>query len=266
MLYNYFMTSILLLFIFCFGAIIGSFLNVVIDRFGTGRSLGGRSKCDATGKTLKWFELIPIFSFICLGGCSRYTKTKLSWQYPLVELFTGLIFFLIALRFIPLIYSCPGIFLTMCAFYFLIFSYLILIFVYDFKHKIIPNTFVYPLIFLSLLLDLWRPEMSIDHLAGALVAFPVYAIWQVTRGKGMGFADVLLLIPVGFILGISGGFAALLLAFWVGAVFGILLIIFGKKKLKSEIPFGPFIILGFTIAFLYNIDMHSISTFFGSLI
>ncbi|MEZ4211247.1 MAG: prepilin peptidase, partial [Candidatus Paceibacterota bacterium] len=130
--------SLIYIFIFIFGTIIGSFLNVVIDRFNTGRGLGGRSRCDATGKVLAWHELIPVFSFLIQGGKSRYSKTKLSLQYPLVEAGTGLMFAFLFYKLWPRVYIFPTNFM----FFFLFFCYLIclliIIFVYDLKHKIIP--------------------------------------------------------------------------------------------------------------------------------
>lgn len=265
------MQTLLLIFVFFFGTIIGSFLNVVICRHGTGRSLGGRSKCDITGKTLKWYELIPIISFLIQGGRSRHSKTKISWKDPLVEFSTGLIFVLIFYKLSHFIYSCPETFIVNLAYYFVIFSYLILIFVYDLYHKVIPNIFLYPLTILSFVGAFFLPAgifdvTFIELAAGPLVALPIAVIWLVSKGRGMGFGDVLLLIPLGWLLGASAGFAGLLLAFWIGAVAGILLLLKGKKTLKSEIPFGPFIVLGFAIAFLYNIDMQSIANFFSRLI
>ncbi len=103
-------------------------------------------------------------------------------------------------------------------------------------------------------------------LAGPVLALPLLLIFLMTRGRGMGFGDVLLMVPIGWLLGVSSGFASLLLAFWIGAVVGIALLLLKYKKLKSEIPFGPFIILGFALSFLYNIDMHSIANFFARLI
>lgn len=265
------METIFYIFIFVFGAIIGSFLNVVICRHGIGRSLGGRSKCAVTGKTLKWYELIPIVSFIIQGGRSRHSKTKLSWQYPLVEFFTGLIFFFIAYKFYPLVFGDPRGFIFNNIFYFSVFSLLICIFVYDYRHKIIPDGFLIPLSALSIVSIFF---ISFDHslyfavpplwkiLAGPVAALPLLMIWAATRGRGLGFGDVLLMIPLGFILGMSKSFATLMLAFWIGAVFGIFAMLFGKKNKKSEIPFAPFIIIGFTLSFLHNIDMYSIASFF----
>ena len=263
------MLWLLYLFVFIFGTIIGSFLNVVICRHGTGRSLGGRSKCAVTGKTLKWFELIPIFSFLIQGGRSRYSKSKISLQYPLVELATGLTFAVLFCKLLPLASHC-GVFVASLLFYFAIFSFLILIFVYDLRHKMIPDAFLYPLMTLAFAGALFLPVYSsptlVSLLAGPILALPLIFIFLITRGKGMGFGDVLLVIPFGWMLGLSGGLAALLLSFWIGAIVGVTLMITGEKKMKSEIPFGPFLILGFTLAFLYNIDMVSIARFFGSLI
>lgn len=268
------MESIILIFIFVFGTIIGSFLNVVICRHGTGRGLGGRSKCAVTGKTLHWYELVPIISFLIQGGRTRHGGAKISWQYPLVEAGTGFMFMFIGIKFIPLMYAHPYAFLSNLFFWFAVFSFLILVFVYDWYHQMIPDNFLYPLIGLGVAGLVWhRPLfdcLMIPNiwmlLAGPLVALPVFIIWHMTHGRGMGFGDVLLLLPLGWLAGISRGFAGLLLAFWLGAVAGIVMIIHGDKKMKSAIAFGPFIIIGFAIAFLYNVDMESIAGFFSSLL
>ena len=256
-------------FIFIFGTIIGSFLNVVICRYGTGRGIGGRSICAVTGKQLRWYELIPIVSFIIQGGRSRYSKSKISWQYPLVEFFTGLAFLLIFRAFSPLMHDC-GTFIALILYHFAIFSFLILIFVYDLRHKVIPDAFLHPLMALAFAGVLFVPFSGglslMGVLAGPIVALPLLILFLVTRGRGMGFGDVLLMVPLGWLLGISAGFAGLLLAFWIGAIVGIALILLKYKKPKSEIPFGPFLILGFALSFLYNIDMRSIAEFFGQLI
>jgi prepilin signal peptidase PulO-like enzyme (type II secretory pathway) len=256
------MNPILFLFVFVFGTIIGSFLNVVILRYGTGRSLGGRSKCDITGKTLKWYELIPIFSFLIQGGRTRYGGAKISWQYPLVEFFTGILFVGVVYRVLPYFYYDPQAALFNILFYFFVFSCFVLIFVYDFRHQIIPNIFIYPLIIISGATIFLFTDITNHLLAGVLIALPVLAVWYLTHGKGMGFGDVKLLVPVGFILGLSQGFASLLIAFWIGAVVGIFLMIFKDKRWRSKISFGPFIIIAFMLVFFLNIDMSTIYLFF----
>jgi prepilin signal peptidase PulO-like enzyme (type II secretory pathway) len=253
-------------FVFVFGTIIGSFLNVVVLRYGTGRSITGRSKCAVTGKTLRWFELIPIISFIAQGGRTRHGGAKISIQYPLVEFFTGIGFVAIFSHFLRLLYIRPESFILNIFFYFTVFSFLVLIFVYDYRHKIIPDDFVYPLMVLSVIPLFYEGLPLIRFLSGPIAAFPVFVLWWATSGRGMGFGDVKLLLPIGWLLGVSSAIASLLIAFWIGAIFGLVMIAFSHKKMRSEIPFGPFIIFGAVIVFLYNIDMNSIAAFFGRLI
>jgi leader peptidase (prepilin peptidase)/N-methyltransferase len=93
------MNFLIILIFFAFGTIIGSFLNVVIYRTNTGKSLLGRSACMSCKKRLAWYELVPIFSFIFLNGRCGHCKTRISYQYVLVEFLTGLVFALIYLKF-----------------------------------------------------------------------------------------------------------------------------------------------------------------------
>ncbi len=260
------MSVILAIFVFAFGTIIGSFLNVVILRYGTGRGFGGRSKCAVTGKTLEWYELIPIVSFVVQGGRTRHGGARISWQYPLVEFFTGAAFVAVVAKYLPLIYTAPQSFLINILFYFVVFSFLVLIFVYDWRHQIIPDNFVYPLWIICLIPIILRGAPVSQLLAGPIIAAPVFFLWYITRGHGMGFGDVKLLIPIGWLMGISAGFAGLLFAFWIGAIVGVAMMLGKEKGWHSEIPFGPFIIAGTVIVFLFNLDMSSIAHAFGSLI
>lgn len=262
--------TLIYLFVFGLGAIIGSFLNVVVDRWNTGRGLGGRSKCDATGKTLAWYELIPVVSYLIQGGKSRHSKTHLSVQYPLVEISTGFVFLFIFQKFWPLVFKYPVDFMFAILFYFAVFSVLVSIFVYDWKHKIIPDLFVWKFNILVLLNVLFFYPSLWNILSGPIVALPLFLLWFASKGKWLGFGDVKLALGMGWLLGISAGLAALLMSFWIGAVVGIFILIINKnKKGKSknrEIPFAPFLILGTLISFLYNVDMNSISNFFNFLI
>lgn len=263
------MNAMMYVLIFIFGSIIGSFLNVVIDRINTGRGFGGRSHCDVTGKKLKWYELVPILSFLAQGGKSRYSKSPISIQYPLVEFGTGVLFVLIFAKLLPLSFTHPESFIFFLFFYFLIASILVSIFAYDIKHKIIPNYFVWEfniLAFLSIFLSTTLPLQFVIpsvslFLAGPLVALPIFFMWFISKGRWIGFGDVKYCLGMGWLLGISGGFSALLLSFWMGALFGVLLLIKGGLK-NHQIPFAPFLVLGTLIAFLYNIDMGVISSLF----
>jgi len=248
--------------VFCLGLIIGSFLNVVILRYNTGRSLRGRSGCFVCGQKLKWFELIPVLSFIGLRGRCRSCRSRISWQYPLVELLTGCLFALIYWQF-------SGDLLALI-FYWLIATLLVVITVYDWRHKIIPDGFVWVFIVLTFLspVILWQPPVLANLgwglLGGLATALPLFSLWLVSRGRWLGLGDAKLALGVGFLLGWSAGLSALVLAFWLGAVVGIFLILWGKTQLwrkgksytmKSEIPFAPFLVLGFWLVFLFSINV-----------
>jgi len=244
------MTSIVfLIFFFLFGAVVGSFINVVILRLNTGQSIvSGRSKCFTCAKKLKWYELLPIASFVFLRGKCSVCKSKISWQYPLVETITGIIFVL-------LFQQTQNIFGF--SFLVLIFSFLIIIAVYDYRHQIIPNLFVWVfngLAFAGLFRN-WKLEIRNFDFNGFLAGFILFAffalLWGVSKGRWMGFGDAKLALGIGWFLGLTKGIAAITLAFWIGAIAGVLLIYLNKNKygLKSSIAFGPFMILGTAISF-----------------
>jgi leader peptidase (prepilin peptidase)/N-methyltransferase len=213
--------------VFLFGLCIGSFLNVIICRLGTKESIAkSRSHCPQCGAILKWYDLIPILSFFIQRGRCRYCKGKISLQYPLVELATGLLF-------LAVFYSRSSILGQL--FYFYIISSLIVIFVYDLKHYIIPDMVVYPAIGLALL-------YSFSNLWPAILASAFFLLlFLATKGKGMGLGDVKLAFLMGLVLGWPNILLALFLSFLLGSIIGLSLIFLGKKGLKSEIPFGPFL-------------------------
>jgi len=233
-------------FVFIFGLCIGSFLNCFIYRIEQKKKLSGRSFCPNCKKQLKWQDLIPIFSFIFLGGKCRYCKKKISWQYPAVELATGIIFILTA-TLAPIGYPVNFIKLL---FWLYIASALIVIFVYDLKHYIIPDKILLPAIAISFIYLLIFNFNSLgNHLFSAFFGFLFFfSFFFFSKGKWMGFGDVKLAILMGFLLGFSNMLVALFFAFFFGAIIGIISIIFKRKNLKSEIPFGPFLIFGTFLA------------------
>ena len=244
--------------IFIFGAIVGSFLNVVILRYNTGQSLvKGGSRCFNCGHKLDWLELIPIFSFLFQAGRCRQCRSKISWQYPIVEILTGIIFVLVFSIQLSAFNNFSFYFLLSTVYYLVIFSLLIIIAVYDFRHQIIPDLFVYTFIILSFLslfqVSNFKFQIS-SFLAG--VAFFVFfaAIWFLTKGKGMGFGDAKLALGLGWFLGLEKGIWALMISFWLGAGVGIFLVFLFKKRynIKSKIAFGPFMILGLILSFFIN--------------
>lgn len=268
------MFTLIFTFVFCLGMIIGSFLNVVIYRFNSGKTLGGRSMCMSCGNKLKWYELIPVISFLAQLGRCRSCNTKISNQYILVELSTGLIFTFIAYHFLPILALSQNLFIFLVSFFMLIFSLLIVIAVYDIRHKIIPDKLVYTFAFLSLISVFINPTgigptffyPTIGALvAGPLLALPFALLWVISKGKWMGLGDAKLILGIGWILGIIYGATALMFSFWLGTIISLLLIFISHKKLtmKMEIPFAPFLILGTLIVFLCKIDLFSLSRFFS---
>jgi prepilin signal peptidase PulO-like enzyme (type II secretory pathway) len=260
-------------FIFLLGTIIGSFLNVVIYRFGSGRSVShGRSMCMTCSKTLQWYELIPVLSFVLQRGRCLRCKSTISFQYPLVEVSTGIIFALIAFHFLPyLSYSYP-LFVFLVILFSLIFSLLIVITVYDIRHKIIPNKLVYLyafISFLSIFINTTSDSLFVKPTFGALVAGPLCALpfallWLISRGKWMGLGDAKLILGIGWMLGITGALAALTLSFWVGSVVSLAIMFFAKRSMtmKTQIPFAPFLIIGTAIVFFFNLNIFSFALLF----
>lgn len=247
------------LFVFLFGLAVGSFLNCVIYRLKTGESfLKGRSYCPHCKQVLSWPDLIPVFSFLILKGKCRYCSQKISWQYPLVEITTAILFLLPAhFTLTYFMYDRTGNMYDLF-FYWIIVCFLIIIFVYDLKHYIIPDKIIYPAIALAFIYNILNSYI-INHkpffnplLAafGAAIFFLVIVL--ISGGKWMGVGDIKLAFFIGLFLSFPNIFVALFLAFLIGAIIGIGLIILGKKTLKSEVPFGPFLVTGTLIALFWG--------------
>ncbi len=267
------------LFVFIFGSAIGSFLNVVICRLETGEGIvKKRSHCIKCGQTLAWYDLIPLVSFLWLRGRCRSCKEKISWQYPLVEIATGLLFLLIFNFQFSIFneFSMGSLFILGCLLY--IVCSLLVIFVYDLRHYIIPGMVLFPAIIISLIyrlsevffnpfltLPLIRGGKGWGALSGQVIShFSPYlfsalgasafflVIILITRGKGMGLGDAKLVFLMGLLLGWPNILAALFIAFFIGAIVGVGLIFWGRKTMKSQIPFGPFLIGGTLIMLFWS--------------
>jgi leader peptidase (prepilin peptidase)/N-methyltransferase len=144
-------------------------------------------------------------------------------------------------------------------------SLLIIIAVYDLRHKIIPDSIVYPFIVLALGSIIYRVvtisgfNLSTALLAGPLVALPFFALWYFSKGRLMGFGDVKLMLGIGWLTGLEIGYGVFLLSFWIGGIVGLFLLALTKRYgLKSQIPFGPFLILGLFVAVLWNVTIRTL--------
>ena len=224
----------------------GSFLNCVIYRLEKKEKITGRSYCPKCSKQLKWYDLFPVLSFLFLGGKCRYCKEKISIQYPLVEMLTGLIFLLI-FNFVILNFINNVLILKFlnAGFLFYIASALIVIFVYDLKHYLIPDKVLFPAILLAFIFSFQNASHFINSLLAAAIASGFFlAIFLISGGRWMGFGDVKFAVLMGLLLGFPNVLMALFLAFFFGAIISVILMILGKRGLKSEIPFGPFLIAG----------------------
>lgn len=248
--------------LFLLGAIIGSFLNVLALRFNSGLTLSGRSSCPYCGKKLGALELVPILSFFMLRGRCRECQARLSWQYPLVEAWTGAVFATVFNFQFSILQNV--ILLT-------VFSLFIAISVYDYRHKIVPDRLVYLAIVLSIVFRFFAGGETLDYLSGPIIALLFASIWLFSKGRAMGFGDAKLGLATGLLLGAATGFSGIVLAFWIGAGCGLLFIAFSKIRalskggngltIKSELPFAPFIVIGSWLALAYQLDLLNVAYF-----
>lgn len=269
------------------GAIIGSFLNVVVIRYGTGMKITGRSKCMSCLRTLTVLDLIPLVSYVGLRGRCRGCKSKISSQYFSVELATSVLFLL---GYLSADLDLGWVSVWNIFIFWVVSAIMVAISVYDFKHKIIPDGLSYSLAGIALfkiIFDIWingesffSNDSVMSYLAGPFFfLIPFAALWYFSGGRAMGFGDAKLALGVGWFLGFGQTTVALMLAFWIGAVCGVGMIalqkifhkfglkILGKQlKMNSEVPFGPFIILGFLIVYLCGISFDNFMGFMAAIL
>lgn len=250
--------SITILFLI-FGLIIGSFLNVVIFRIDDLKTiLSSRSHCQNCKQILKWYDLVPFISFIILRAKCRYCGKNISWQYPIVELGTALIYAILYLTF--------GLSLAVF-FYLIIFSILIIVFVYDLKTQMTPETFVWIALVLSALGGWYFGDFGFLNMiygglaGGGILAFLVL----VSKEKWMGSGDIKIGLILGFLTGYPVAVAAIFLAFLIGSIAGIIYIKVAHKTMKDTLPFAPFLIFATFISLIFGNAIISwyLGTFIG---
>lgn len=227
------------IFIFIFGLIIGSFLNVVILRLHDGESAAaGRSKCPDCGHVLAWTDLFPVFSFLFLGRRCRYCGSKISWQYPLVELATGGLF-VIAYYFNPDWTLASGLVLLRNL---IVIAALIAVFVYDLRWLIIPDQIALPALLIVIALNFFI-GMSLANLAtGVVVGLGFFGLqYALSRGTWIGGGDLRLGALMGALLGWPVILVALFMSYIIGAIVALVLLAQKKVTAKSQVPFGVFL-------------------------
>lgn len=251
------MTGFILTFAFLFGLVFGSFLNVCIYRIPRDKSIAWPpSACPQCGAHIKWYDNIPLISYLILLGKCRQCKKPISVQYPVVELITGLLTVLFVWRY--------GISVWTFAVLVVVYA-LICLSVIDFELMIIPDRFSLGLMVWGLLFAWANPNFSgvwwqkeLYALLGAAVGFfGVLAIaligtW-IFKKDAMGGGDVKLMGGVGALIGWEGVLTTIILASFFGLVYAVFLMIFKGKKRSDAIPFGPFLSLGALINLLYLI-------------
>lgn len=216
------------------GAVVGSFLNVVIVRLPRAQSLvRPASHCMACGKPIRWFDNIPVLSFLWLRARCRHCGVRISWRYTVVEATTALLFALTACHFgwgLELI----GAWLLLAA--------LVAIAAIDLEHQVIPDAISLPVMAAGLALSFVTPSRSVvDSLLGIAVGGGIpFAVVVLSRG-GMGGGDIRLGALIGAFLGWQGAALALFTAVVLGGVVATALLVAGRKGRKDRIPFGPFL-------------------------
>lgn len=238
------------------GLCIGSFLNAAIFRLHEGQSvLRGRSKCLRCEEPIRPMDLVPILSFFILRGRCRTCHSSISWQYPLVELVTALLFFLFYLKHQQLWFgadalsSVSGMYTLLSHWIFI--PFLIVLFVYDLRYMILPDQFSIPAIILAVLMNLWIGMPAVELILGALILGGFFYVqFVLSRGTWVGGGDIRMGVLMGALLGLTQGLVALFIAYAIGAIFGIGLLIFKRVDRKTPIPFGTFLTLA-TLCLLF---------------
>ena len=237
------MTPILLTgYTFFIGLCIGSFLNVCIYRIPIGASIvRPPSACPGCNTYIKWYDNIPLISYVVLRGRCRVCKTTISLRYPMVELLTGLCAVAAVMRFG---FTWPALI------YFIFIAALLVITFIDIDHRIIPDVISLPGIPLGFAASFALPMVTwtdslIGILAGGGTLFAVAYGYQLLTGReGMGGGDIKLLAMIGAFIGWQGVLFTIMASSLIGTLVGVLLMMRAGKGMKLAIPFGPFLAIG----------------------
>jgi len=237
-----------MVYVFVFGAVVGSFLNVVIHRMPRERSLvKPRSACPDCGQTIRWFDNLPVISWLALRGRCRGCSARISIRYPLVELLAGAFAVLALWQWGP---SLTAVEVAVFAWISLVLGLI------DLEHQILPDLLTYPSILLGLTASwfggyTWWLDSLLGAVVGAALPTMVIVLYRWLRGvEGMGWGDVKYLAAIGSVVGLRGCVGVLVVAATLGAAVGVGLILSGRGSGKTALPFGTFLALA-VILWLY---------------
>jgi leader peptidase (prepilin peptidase)/N-methyltransferase len=246
------------IYMFALGAVVGSFLNVCIARLPERKSIvRPGSRCPSCNTPIGWYDNIPLISFMILRGKCRQCGSRISWQYPLVELLTGILFVLLFREF------TNAIALTV---YLVFVCSLVVVTFIDLKHYIIPDEISIPGVIIGLALSLvparWTGGQMLSHsfldsLIGCLVGGGVLYLTAlfslaVFKKEGMGGGDIKLLAMVGAFLGWKFALMTIIIGSMLGAMVGVTLILLRMRNRTDYIPFGPYLAAGAVLSLLYG--------------
>jgi leader peptidase (prepilin peptidase) / N-methyltransferase len=229
------------IFVFIFGTILGSFINVLIYRIPREENfVNSRSKCPHCQEILKWYDLVPLLSFLILRGKCRNCHHRISWSYFLVELYSGLIFLT---TFVYLL-NDPWRMLAVI----FISEILLILFMTDLKELFLPDSVILVGVAGVLILFKTFNSFSLSHLLSAVIFFIFFGgMWFLSKGKWLGLGDGKLMFLIGLAFGTVAGVAILYGAIILGTVVALTLLISKKANLKTRLPMGSFICLSATV-------------------
>ena len=253
------MINLILIFVFIFGLIIGSFLNCLIWRLYKKESLLGRSYCPKCKKQIAWYDNIPVLSFIILQGKCRHCGKTISWQYPAVEFITGLLFAIAfylsyelrVANYGAVIYDSSFIIQFLRDWF--IVAVMIVIFIYDLRWYLILDIVTLPACLAVLIFNLILGFSLWNLLISGIIGGSFFLIqFVVSKGKWIGGGDIRLGLLIGLILGWPGVLVAIIISYFIGSIIGLGLIAASKKKWGSEVPLGVFLAVGTIITLFWQ--------------
>jgi prepilin signal peptidase PulO-like enzyme (type II secretory pathway) len=262
--------QLILIYVFIFGLIIGSFLNCLIWRlhskipltpFVKGGNKRNRSYCPKCGKQISWYDNIPLLSFIMLRGKCRRCGKSISWQYPIVEFATGLLFVMAFVNNFSaqggpawgwqFLNITPDVMLLILRSWFMI-SVMIVIFIYDLRWYEILDKVTLPACLVVLILNLAIGFNLWNLLISGIIGGSFFLVqFLISNGKWIGGGDIRLGLLMGLSLGWPAVLMAIFIAYFIGSIVGIGLILAGKKQWGSEVPLGVFLAVGSVISLFW---------------